>query len=130
MVHVGLAASRHDPQSISTVPFDQAPSNQLSMLSLIECDGVIAADPLVSRREVRLALFVNPLYEFEANYAGLSSTNAPAGGQAGLGAFSLQALMGFHAQMQGQFGTFLYTDPDDNTVTGGAISAGDGTTHK
>ncbi len=84
----------------------------------------------VSGREVRAAFFVNPLYEFEASYAGLSAAAAPAAGQVALGALSLQALLGFHAQMQGQFGTFLYADPDDSTVAGGAIGIGDGTTQK
>ena len=36
--------------------------------------------------------------------------------------------MGFFLQLQGQFGTFLYTDPDDNTVTGQAFATGDGST--
>ena len=36
--------------------------------------------------------------------------------------------MGFFLQLQGQFGTFLYTDPDDNTVTGQAFATGDGAT--
>ena len=82
----------------------------------------------VSGREVRLALQVNPLYEFEAVFEGLSSAPAPAEALAGLGASSLQSLMGFFLKMQGQFGTFLYGDPDDNTVSGGAIATGDGAT--
>jgi hypothetical protein len=36
--------------------------------------------------------------------------------------------MGFFLQLQGQFGTFLYVDPDDNTATGQAFATGDGTT--
>ena len=32
--------------------------------------------------------------------------------------------MGFFLQNQGQFGTFLYTDPTDSVVTGGAIGTG------
>ena len=36
--------------------------------------------------------------------------------------------MGFFLQLQGQFGTFLYTDPDDNAVTGQAFATGDGST--
>ena len=32
----------------------------------------------------------------------------------------------FSLQLQGQFGTFLYTDPDDSTVTGQGIGIGDG----
>ncbi len=79
----------------------------------------------VSGREVRVALMEYPLYEFEAVYNGLTSS---ASLFAGLGASSLQTLMGFFLQLQGQFGTFLYTDPDDNTVTGQAFATGDGST--
>jgi uncharacterized protein (TIGR02217 family) len=77
-----------------------------------------------SGREVRVVLMNYPLYEFEATY-GLTSS---ASGFAGLGASSLQNLMGFFLQLQGQFGTFLYTDPDDNSVTSQGIGVGDGTT--
>jgi uncharacterized protein (TIGR02217 family) len=77
-----------------------------------------------SGREVRVALMNYPLYEFEATY-GLTSS---ASGFAGLGASSLQSLMGFFLQLQGQFGTFLYTDPDDNSVTSQGIGVGDGAT--
>jgi hypothetical protein len=67
-----------------------------------------------------------PLYEFEAVYSGLASSSTAA--FAGLGATSLQTLMGFFLQLQGQFGTFLYTDPDDNTVAGQVFATGDGST--
>jgi hypothetical protein len=80
----------------------------------------------VSGREVRVALMSYPLYEFEAVYSGLASSSTAA--FAGLGSSSLQSLMGFFLQLQGQFGTFLYTDPDDNTVTGQAFATGDGST--
>jgi uncharacterized protein (TIGR02217 family) len=76
-----------------------------------------------SGREVRVALMNYPLYEFEATY-GLTSS---ASGFAGLGASSLQNLMGFFLQLQGQFGTFLYTDPDDNSMSSQGIGVGDGT---
>jgi hypothetical protein len=79
----------------------------------------------VSGREVRVALMSFPLYEFEAVYGGLTSS---ASTFAGLGANSLQSLMGFFLQLQGQLGTFLYTDPDDNAVTGQAFATGDGST--
>jgi hypothetical protein len=82
----------------------------------------------VSGREVRLALYVNPLYEFEAVYNGLTSASSPTTAQAGLGASSLQSLMGFFLQMQGQYNTFLYTDPDDSTISSGAIGTGNGST--
>jgi hypothetical protein len=78
-----------------------------------------------SGREVRVALMSYPLYEFETVYGGLTSS---ASAFAGLGASSLQSLMGFFLQLQGQFGTFLYTDPDDDAVSGQGIGLGDGTT--
>ena len=81
-----------------------------------------------SGREVRVALYEYPLYEFEAVYNGLTSYASPSGGAAGLGASSLQSLMGFFLQLQGQFGTFLYTDPDDDAVTGQVFATGDGST--
>ena len=80
----------------------------------------------VSGREVRVPLMDYPLWEFEARYDGLAS-NATAA-FAGLGASSLQTLMGFFLQLHGQFGTFLYADPDDNTVAGEAFATGDGST--
>ncbi|HUZ31502.1 MAG TPA: DUF2460 domain-containing protein [Xanthobacteraceae bacterium] len=79
----------------------------------------------VSGREVRVALMSYPLYEFAAVYSGLTSS---ATAFAGLGGSSLQNLMGFFLQLQGQFGTFLYTDPDDNAVTGQVFATGDGST--
>src|SRR5579885_1142649 len=79
----------------------------------------------VSGREVRVPLMAYPLYEFDAVYDGLTSSSSLF---AGLGASSLQTLMGFFLQMQGQFGTFLYVDPDDNTVYGQTIAVGDGST--
>jgi hypothetical protein len=78
----------------------------------------------VSGREVRLPLYSNTLYEFELTYDGLDSL----GGFPGLGANSLQTLLGFYLQCQGQYGTFLYTDPTDSAVTGQAIGTGDGST--
>ncbi len=36
--------------------------------------------------------------------------------------------MGFLLQMQGQFGTFLYTDPTDSVATNSQIATGDGVT--
>jgi uncharacterized protein (TIGR02217 family) len=80
----------------------------------------------VSGREVRVALMAYPLYEFEAVYDGLAS-DATAG-FAGLGSSSLQSLLGFFLQLQGQFGTFLYTDPDDNAVSSQIVATGDGAT--
>ena len=81
----------------------------------------------VSGREVRRSLYAGTLYEYEVTFDGLAS-NAIVGSLAGLGATSLQTLLGFYLTCQGQFGTFLYTDPSDNAVKGQAIATGDGTT--
>ena len=81
--------------------------------------------PHASGREVRVALMTYPLYEFEAVYSGLTSSATQF---AGLGAASLQSLMGFFLQLQGQFGTFLYADPDDSTASAQAFATGDGAT--
>ncbi len=80
----------------------------------------------VSGREVRVAPMSYPLYEFDTVYNGLASSATPS--FIGLGAASLQSLMGFFLQLQGQFGTFLYNDPDDNTVAAQAFATGDGAT--
>jgi hypothetical protein len=79
----------------------------------------------VSGREVRDALYQNPIWEFELTFDALSSS---ATSYPGAGANSLQALMGFFLQMQGQFGTFLYADPTDSAATNMTFAAGDGTT--
>lgn len=79
----------------------------------------------VSGAEQRTALYSAPLWEFEITIDGLS---ASASEFPGVGASSLQALMGFFLNAQGQSGRFLFTDPDFNEITGSAIGTGDGTT--
>lgn len=79
----------------------------------------------VSGREVRDALYVNPIWQFELTFDALASDAAS---YPGLGAQSLQALMGLFLQCQGQWGTFLYVDPTDNSVSGQALATGDGAT--
>ena len=77
----------------------------------------------VSGREVRRSLYAGTLYEFEVSYDGLASSGFP-----GLGATSLQTLLGFYLACQGQFGTFLYTDPTDSVAKSQVIGTGDGAT--
>ncbi len=78
----------------------------------------------VSGREARTPFFSYPLYEFELTFDGLDSgAHYP-----GLGSNSLQSLMGLFLQAQGQFGTFLYTDPTDNAVLAQVVGTGDGAT--
>ena len=78
----------------------------------------------VSGREVRQSLYAYTLYEFELTFEGLASgASFP-----GLGDNSLQSLMGLYLQSEGQYGTFLYTDPTDNAVMGQGIATGNGAT--
>jgi uncharacterized protein (TIGR02217 family) len=79
----------------------------------------------VSGREVRDALYHNPIWQFELTFDGMDSS---ANTYAGLGANSLQSLMGFFLQCQGQYSTFLYTDPTDSAATEVALATGDGST--
>jgi len=84
--------------------------------------------PHVSGREVRFANYRYPLWDFELTFDGLTNLAAPPTNYANLGASSLQSLMGLFLQCQGQYSTFLYTDPTDNAVTAQAIATGDGET--
>jgi uncharacterized protein (TIGR02217 family) len=79
----------------------------------------------VSGREVRDPLYQNPIWQFELTFDGLDSTSSS---YPGLGANSLQSLIGLFLQCQGQYGTFLYADPTDSAVTNQTIATGDGTT--
>jgi uncharacterized protein (TIGR02217 family) len=78
-----------------------------------------------SGREVRDPLYQNPIWQFELTFDAMDST---ASTYPGAGANSLQALMGFFLVCQGQYSTFLYSDPTDDLVTAGAIATGDGST--
>jgi uncharacterized protein (TIGR02217 family) len=73
----------------------------------------------ISGKQTRQADWTYPRYSWELDYDFLRS--AP-------GYSELQTLVGFINQMQGGFGTFLYSDDDDNSVTGQQIGTGDGTT--
>jgi hypothetical protein len=79
----------------------------------------------VSGREVRDALYQNPIWQFELTFDGLGSDAAS---YPGLGARSLQILMGLYLQCQGKYGTFLYTDPSDYVVANQVFAIGDGAT--
>ena len=79
----------------------------------------------VSGREVRDALYQNPIWSFELTYDGLSSSPTA---YSGLGSDSQQTLLGFFLQLQGQFGTFLFADPTDSVATDVTFATGDGTT--
>ena len=78
----------------------------------------------VSGREVRSPSFTQTLYEFELTFDALSSTAA----YPGAGTQSLQTLLGFVLQCQGQYGTFVFVDPTDDGVLAQPLGQGDGTT--
>jgi hypothetical protein len=80
--------------------------------------------PHESGREARTPIY-SGLYEFEVAFDGLASDSASF---PGLGAQSLQAIMGLYLQCLGGYGTFLYTDPNDNAVVDQNIATGDGAT--
>ena len=72
-----------------------------------------------SGKRTAIANWTYPIYVWELAFELL---------QAGGARQDFQALMGFFNQMQGQFGTFLYQDADDNQVAGQTIGVGDGAT--
>lgn len=74
----------------------------------------------ISGKENRLSYFTYPRYQWTADIAFISSSATYSS--------TLQTLLGFVNQMQGQANSFLYQDPDDNTVTSQAIATGDGAT--
>ena len=78
----------------------------------------------VSGREVRSAYYAQTLYEFELTFDALAA-NA---GYGGVGASSLQTLLGFYLACQGRLGTFLYVDPTDCNAKAQTIGTGDGAT--
>ena len=80
----------------------------------------------VSAREVRSAHYANPVWQFELTFDGLDATATAQYG--GLGAQSLQSMMGLFLQCQGQYGAFLFYDATDYRVSGQLFGTGDGTT--
>lgn len=78
-----------------------------------------------SGRDVRTPLYAQPLYEFDLTYSALNSDSVHF--QA-LVAESLQQIMGFFLQCQGQYGSFLFSDPDFNEAIGASLGVGDGAT--
>ena len=80
----------------------------------------------VSGREVRSPLYAGTLYAFEVTFDALASNGQTSGALQALGPTSLQALLGFYLQCQGQLGTFLYVDPTDCVAIGQPFATGDG----
>ena len=71
-----------------------------------------------SGREARAAFWTYPLWTYKLGYELLrdDATN------------ELDTLLGFFLARRGAFDSFLFLDPDDNTITGQAFGIGDGVT--
>jgi hypothetical protein len=78
---------------------------------------------VASGRETRTAFMAYPWWNFEFSYDYLPDNNTGTSGYS-----DLRTLEGFFLQMQGSFKAWLYQDPDDYHVVGGAIGTGDGVT--
>jgi len=75
----------------------------------------------ISGKETRIARQSIPRRKYELTINAARSSAAFASTE-------YQYVVGFFAQLLGQFDTFLYQDPDDNLVIGQAIGIGDGVT--
>lgn len=72
----------------------------------------------VSGKELRAAFFSYPLYRFQVSFEVLRSGS--------LG--ELESLIGFFNLRRGRYDNFLFTDPEDSSVTNQQFGTGDGTT--
>ena len=77
----------------------------------------------VSGKETRIANQTYPRWKWDISFNVLRQ-----GTVFGIAYTEMSQLAGFYNARQGQFDSFLYTDADDNSVTGQSIGAGDGTT--
>ena len=71
----------------------------------------------VSGREFRAAQFSYPIWEYELSYEVLRGSSALP---------EVQQLIAFFNARSGSYDTFLYTDPDDKSVTAQQFGVGDG----
>ena len=82
-----------------------------------------ATGPTGAEQDIAIAQY--PLHDFELTYEFLR--DGPQWGGT-LSALELRTMMGFHLQMSGSLGRFLYKNPDDQQVFQQPIGIGDGTT--
>ncbi len=77
----------------------------------------------ISGKEVSKTRWSYPIYTWELVYNMLRQ-----GTVEGVAQVEMQTLMGFFNALQGDAGSFLYQDQDDNAVTGQVLGSGDGNT--
>lgn len=75
----------------------------------------------ISGKETRIADWSYPRYQWTLQFSVLRQ-----GAFAGASYTEMAQLEGFFEALQGGFDSFLYTDPDDNAVSGQALGTGDG----
>lgn len=75
-----------------------------------------AVQKSASGREIRSALYANPLWKFSLSYEFLRAGAAQ----------ELQQLVALFNLCKGQFGTFLFSDPTDNAVADQVFGIGNG----
>ncbi len=74
---------------------------------------------MVSGKELRASMMSYPLWQFDLTYEVLRAATAYQ---------ELQTLMGFFNERNGSFDSFLYADPNDESVTAESFGTGDGAT--
>lgn len=77
----------------------------------------MATQTAASGADIDLALATYPLHDFELQYNFLRDNVSPS---------EFKTLFGFVLQLAGTPGRFLFSNPDDNAVTGQGIGTGDG----
>lgn len=78
-----------------------------------------------SGREIRVAYWTYPQWEWDLTYEMLPDTGAQ---QAGVTSSDIKSLVGFILANYGSWGSFPFRDPDDYAAIGQQIATGDGTT--
>jgi hypothetical protein len=88
---------------------------KLNSTRTAEFATIVQSSP--SKSETRIAQAQNPIWTWQLVYEQLFNdlTNP------NYAVSELSTLMGFYLQQQGQFGQFLFQDPEDNTVTNGSL---------
>jgi uncharacterized protein (TIGR02217 family) len=79
----------------------------------------------VSGRELRAVDYPSPLWQFQLSLAVLrDNSDTRAGAGFGAGYSELRPLLALYTACYGAYGTFLFSDPSDNTVTGQNLGSG------
>jgi uncharacterized protein (TIGR02217 family) len=78
----------------------------------------------VSGRELRAVDYFSPLWQFQLTFAILRDGSDARGSGPGSGYNELRSLLALCTACYGAYGTFLFSDPSDNAVTGQSLGTG------